>query len=217
MTTRRSTRRATWRNGPAARHVPGATEEVDVATRVLGLLRGDLIDPRPELAINDPWLAARDSVDRGYAAAARSAIASLRAGGTTCQAMAHALGGSSTTDEDHWHEALRIADRHGLRLIAVDAFEAIRPRSPRPATASPRRCDCSGRGRAAPRRDRLRVALARRAAHLRRRTPHAPATASASRRTEHGTRVSSSHGTRPPRTPGGPGASGAARIMDGPA
>ena len=57
--------------------------------------------------------------------AARSAIASLQAGGDTCQAMAHALAGLVDDSEDQWHEALRLADEHGLRLIAVDALEAL--------------------------------------------------------------------------------------------
>ena len=43
----------------------------------------------------------------------------------TRQAMAHALTGLIDGSEDEWHRALRLADEHGLRLIAADALEAI--------------------------------------------------------------------------------------------
>ena len=155
----------------AARQVPGATEEIDVATACSVCSEATSSSVVPQLMFNDPWLAARDCIDRGDISAARSAIASLPAGGTTCEAMAHALAGLVDDNEGHWHEALRLADQHGLRLIAVDALEAVAAAAAA-ATASPRRSDCCGRGRTAPRRDRLRVALARGAAHLRRRTPH---------------------------------------------
>ena len=109
----------------AARQVPGATDDIGLATHVLDLLRGDVVDDRPELRIDDPWLAARDSIDRGDIATARLAIASLLAGGATRQAMGHALGGLVDESEDEWHEALRLADEHELRPIAVDALEAL--------------------------------------------------------------------------------------------
>ena len=39
--------------------------------------------------------------------------------------MALALGGLVDDNEGLWHEALRLADQHELRLIAVDALEAV--------------------------------------------------------------------------------------------
>ena len=39
--------------------------------------------------------------------------------------MAHAVTGLVEGSEDDWHRALRLADEHGLRLIAVDALEAV--------------------------------------------------------------------------------------------
>ena len=39
--------------------------------------------------------------------------------------MAHAVTGLVEGSEDEWHRALRLADEYGLRLIAVDALEAI--------------------------------------------------------------------------------------------
>ena len=39
--------------------------------------------------------------------------------------MAHAISGLVHGREDDWHEALRLSNEHGLRLIAVDALEAL--------------------------------------------------------------------------------------------
>jgi DNA-binding CsgD family transcriptional regulator len=109
----------------AARQVPGAAERAAVASCWLGLLRGDAMDARPALTVDDPWLAPRDLVDRGDVTAARSAVGSLQAGGAASRAVAHAISGLADRSEDDWHEALRLADQHGLRLIAVDALEAL--------------------------------------------------------------------------------------------
>ena len=84
-----------------------------------------LIDHRPELALDDPWLAARDSVDRGDIAAARLAIASLLPAARPARPSPMPSVGLSTTTKIDWHEALRIADQHGLRPIAVDALEDL--------------------------------------------------------------------------------------------
>jgi DNA-binding CsgD family transcriptional regulator len=67
----------------------------------------------------------RNAVDRGDLAAARTMAESLRAGGATKQAMAHAVTGLLDRSEDDWHDALLLAHEHGLRLIAVDALEAL--------------------------------------------------------------------------------------------
>jgi predicted ATPase/class 3 adenylate cyclase len=108
-----------------ARQVPGAIEQVNVATYILDLLRGDQREPRPKTTIDDPWLGPRDRVDRGDLTAARSAIKSLDAGGATRQAMARAVSGLVDHSENHWRDALQLADQHGLRLIAVDALEGV--------------------------------------------------------------------------------------------
>jgi DNA-binding CsgD family transcriptional regulator len=71
------------------------------------------------------WLVARDHVDGGDIRSADEMASSLRQGGATRQAMAHALTGLIDGSEDEWHRALRLADEHGLRLIAADALEAI--------------------------------------------------------------------------------------------
>ena len=54
-----------------------------------------------------------------------TAAESLRQGGISKQAMAHAICGLVHRGEDDWHEALRLSTEYGLRLIAVDALEAL--------------------------------------------------------------------------------------------
>jgi DNA-binding CsgD family transcriptional regulator len=109
-----------------ARQVPGSDQLVATAGYFVGLLSGQLPERRPELPVSvDPWLVPRDAVDRGDFSAARAAAESLLAGGATSQAMSHAVSGLIGGSEDHWHEALRLADEHGLRLVAVDALEAL--------------------------------------------------------------------------------------------
>ena len=109
-----------------ARHVPGAEQLLQTATYVGALLHDERAEPRPLLpGPVDPWLDPRDAIERGDRTAARTLAESLRAGGATKQAMAHAITGLLDGSEDDWHEALRLAHQHGLRLIAVDALEAL--------------------------------------------------------------------------------------------
>jgi predicted ATPase/class 3 adenylate cyclase/DNA-binding CsgD family transcriptional regulator len=110
----------------AARKVPGSKEYVDGAVCL-----GELLDDEPPEQRRaparpvDPWTAARDAVDRGDTHAAVTTAESLRHGGPTRQAIAHAITGLLHHREDEWHEALRLASDHGLRLIAIDALEAL--------------------------------------------------------------------------------------------
>ena len=68
VTKRRSIRRWTRRNGlrrvryRARRKKPTSPSAFSICCEATSM------EPRPELALNDPWLAARDSVDRGYVA-----------------------------------------------------------------------------------------------------------------------------------------------------
>ena len=73
----------------------------------------------------DPWLAARDAVNRNDPAAANATVESMGPGGATRQAIAHAIAGLLNGSQDEWHQALQLAGEHGLRLIAVDALEAL--------------------------------------------------------------------------------------------
>ena len=110
-----------------ARQVPGSQQRADVARYFLALVCGDVPVERPTLPIDDAedWLVARDHADRGDIDSAGDTATSLRQGGATRQAMAHAVTGLIEGNEAEWHRALRLADEHGLRLIAVDALEAI--------------------------------------------------------------------------------------------
>jgi predicted ATPase/DNA-binding CsgD family transcriptional regulator len=109
-----------------ARQVPGSHQLVDTAAYFGNLLDDEPPEPRPTLPPGvDPWIGARDAVDRGDPALAPVAVESLRSGGATKQAIAHAVTGLVNGGEADWHEALRLANDHGLRLIAVDALEAL--------------------------------------------------------------------------------------------
>jgi predicted ATPase/class 3 adenylate cyclase/DNA-binding CsgD family transcriptional regulator len=109
-----------------ARQMPESDDFVEEAACVLHLLSDAPDVRRPALPRRvDEWLAARDAVDRDDTAAALTAAESLRHGGATRQAMAHAIAGLVDGREDEWYEALRLANDHGLRLIAIDALEAL--------------------------------------------------------------------------------------------
>ena len=110
----------------AARQVPGSQQLVDTAEYIRNLLSDAPIEHRPPLSPRlDPWIAARDAVDRGEPTVALTAAESLHQGGISRQAMAHAICGLVHRSEDDWHEALRLSTEYGLRLIAVDALEAL--------------------------------------------------------------------------------------------
>ena len=109
-----------------ARQVPDAEQLVEASAHYHDLRRDERAESRPPLRSPvDPWLDPRDAVDRGDPAAARTMVESLRAGGATKQAMAHAVTGLLDRSEDDWHDALLLAHQYGLRLIAADALEAL--------------------------------------------------------------------------------------------
>jgi len=109
-----------------ARHVPGSDEFLATASYLFERLQGRAVEHPPTLSPElDPWLTARDAIDRHDQATATAAAESMRAGGATRQAMAHAVTGLVDGGHDAWHAALHLAGEHGLRLIAVDALEAL--------------------------------------------------------------------------------------------
>ena len=127
-TPRPSTRRLDAAQRAVARQVPGfrsARRDRDLLPRLAQ--RRTALSTAPYAPIDvDPWLVPRDAVDRGEplgregrrrVAARRVAPPSKRWPTPSC--------GLVEGSEDHWHEALRLADEHGLRLIAVDALEAL--------------------------------------------------------------------------------------------
>ena len=69
---------------------------------------------------------ARDAIERNDPAAARAlGRVAARTAAPPSRRSAHAISGLLDGDQDEWHEALQLADEHGLRLIAVDALEAL--------------------------------------------------------------------------------------------
>jgi DNA-binding CsgD family transcriptional regulator len=109
-----------------ARQVPGSDQLLETASYLLDMLRDQPGEHPPVLPdAFDPWLAARDAVNRNDLAAANARVEQMLTGGATRQAMAHAITGLLDGSQDEWHQALQLAGAHGLRLIAVDALEAL--------------------------------------------------------------------------------------------
>ena len=71
------------------------------------------------------WLMARETLDAGHADIAVQFTRRLAGPKPHSQAILAATEGAATGDEDRWRTALTIAAEHGLRLIVIDALEAI--------------------------------------------------------------------------------------------
>ena len=110
----------------SARQVPGSQQLVDTAEYFLTLL-SDAPSRTARRSHRDSTRGrcARDAVDRGEPADRVDRRRMLHQGGTSRQAMAHAISGLVRRSEDDWHAALRLSTEYGLRLIAVDALEAL--------------------------------------------------------------------------------------------
>jgi DNA-binding CsgD family transcriptional regulator len=98
----------------------------------LGLLRGEpsLVEPHiPEhvayMSTSTIHFFAKEALDAGGASVAVEAARAQHVRGPYPDAVLAAIEGGATDDEYRWHEALQIAAAHGLRLIAVDALEAL--------------------------------------------------------------------------------------------
>ena len=109
-----------------ARHVPASERHLADALYLRALLRNQTVETDPGLAEGfDPWLTARDAIERNDRSTAAAISESMRHGGATKQAIAQAITGAFDHNPDQWHEALNLADQYNLRLIAVDALEAL--------------------------------------------------------------------------------------------
>src|SRR4029077_17963188 len=112
-----------------ARRVPGSDHLLATAVHFRELVRGRPADPYPGLPDGfDPWLTARDAIERDDLATATALGATLRNGGDPKQAISHAPAGRLDRSADEWHEALHLAGEHGLRLLAVDCLEGLTAR-----------------------------------------------------------------------------------------
>jgi predicted ATPase/DNA-binding CsgD family transcriptional regulator len=114
----------------ALRLTPGQRSWVETAQHRLDLLRGHpsvarLVRRHPPPTCSTLWTVTREAIDAG---AADEALAFARAEARPephPRALAAAIEGAATGDEDRWHDALAIALEQGLRLIAVDALEGL--------------------------------------------------------------------------------------------
>ena len=67
----------------------------------------------------------REAIDAGDGTLAIAAARGQAERGPFSQAVLAATEAAVSNDDDRWHDALRIAAEHGLRLIIVDALEGL--------------------------------------------------------------------------------------------
>jgi predicted ATPase/class 3 adenylate cyclase len=107
-------------------------EALDRARHRLATLEGvaaSRVDPalggvRP-MSPGTRWLICREALDAGRPDVALRGVEALSLTTPNTRAVRVAIEAAATTDEHRWHEALHAAADHGLRLIAVDALEAL--------------------------------------------------------------------------------------------
>ena len=86
---------------------------------------GEAYVNQPLPTIGFLWLAGREALDAG---ATNDAVQRVRAWTRPvphAQAVLAAIEAAATANENRWHDALKFATEHGLRLIAVDALEGL--------------------------------------------------------------------------------------------
>ncbi len=116
----------------AAERKLGRTDTWDIAQHRLGLLRGEpsrverhLRHDVGNLTPSGLHLFVREAIDAGDGTLAIAAARDAAERGPFSQAVFAATEAAVSSDEDRWHDALRIAAEHGLRLIVVDALEGL--------------------------------------------------------------------------------------------
>ena len=117
----------------AAERKLGTTSDTwDIAQHRLGLLRGEpsrverhLRDNVDNLTTSGLHLFVKEAIDAGDGGLAVVAARGQIERGPFCQAVLAATEAAVSSDEDRWHDALRTAAEHGLRLMIVDALEGL--------------------------------------------------------------------------------------------
>ncbi len=116
----------------AERKLSTTSDTWDIAQHRLGLLRGEpsrvdrlLRDNVDNLTQSGLHLFVREAIDAGDGTLAIAAARGRAERGPFRQAVLAATEAAVSNDEDRWHDALRIAAEHGLRLIIVDALEGL--------------------------------------------------------------------------------------------
>ena len=167
----------------AERKLSTTSDTWDIAQHRLGLLRGEpsrvdrlLRDNVDNLTQNGLYLFVREAVDAGDGALAIAAARGQAERGPFRQAVLAATEAAVSNDEDRWHDALRIAAEHGLRLIIVDALEGLAVAAARSeswaeclrlyGTAQRLRAECEYRWRFPLEEQAMNVAIAAARQHL---------------------------------------------------
>jgi predicted ATPase/class 3 adenylate cyclase/DNA-binding CsgD family transcriptional regulator len=116
----------------AERKLATTSDTWDIAQHRLALLRGEpsrverhLRDNVDNLLPGGLQLFAREAIDAGDAAVAIAAARTQAGRGPFSAAVLAACEAAATGHQDRWHDALRIAADHGLRLIVADALEGL--------------------------------------------------------------------------------------------
>ena len=111
--------------------MPGLGAGITVAQHqwsVVTAARTSMVDPQLTIGYLTPgalWFACRQAIDAGEPEFALAAVREQAGDSSHGRAARAIIEGATTSDDDRWHEALRIAADHGLRLIATDALEAL--------------------------------------------------------------------------------------------
>ena len=116
--------------------VPGTQAAADFAIHQHSLLAGgptrlgtdiqpENIDPGDPLDAYLVTVLCREAVDAGEASMALEAVRTWPSEEPLGRAVRATIEATATQDEDRWHEATSIAAEHGLRLVAVGAFEGL--------------------------------------------------------------------------------------------
>ena len=111
---------------------PGTALTADLAGHYLELLKGGAPSAPDIGRADNPYLSgaelgimAREALAAGNYDIARSVVARAPELGDWARAVAALIQGHINQDAGGWHDALALAARHDLRLIAADALEAI--------------------------------------------------------------------------------------------
>ena len=112
-------------------NVPGSSRDLEQArTRHRALTKGERASVTPNLDTipwmnGSMWFVCREAIDAGEPDRALAVVRAQAPPTPFGQAVLAVIEGAVSGDDDHWHEALRLAAEKGLRPIAVDALEGL--------------------------------------------------------------------------------------------
>jgi predicted ATPase/DNA-binding CsgD family transcriptional regulator len=114
------------------RKTSGTIDSADMACHCQELLRGGrprvarwMESDAPPLTTLSIYFDGREAIQAGAAATALTKVRATRRDTPHGQTVLAAVEAAALDDENRWHDALRLAADHGLRLMAIDALEAL--------------------------------------------------------------------------------------------